>query len=246
MHGSESHASPSTPPYRGRFAPSPTGPLHFGSLIAALGSFLQARHQGGEWLVRIEDVDIPRTVEGAGDAILADLERLGLTWDGRVVYQSERAARYAQTLAALQHAGWTFACGCTRAELGGAIYPGTCREGLPPGKTLISGERGPLMVVVESGDRATVHTAFRMADSNIGLLPAFPQLLRRSLSRAYGEPARPRPEPPRLLSPAESELRHAAGQVRNRPLPEFGRDGSSLAVPVLLLGLLALAVRVYA
>lgn len=116
---------------------------------------------------------------------------------------------------------------------------------LPAGKTLIRGERGPLMVVVEEEDRATVHTAFRMSDSNIGLLPAFPQLLRRSLSRAYGQPARPRPAPPRLLSAAESELRWAAGQPRNRPLPEFGRAGDSLVVPLLLLALVALAARVY-
>ena len=116
---------------------------------------------------------------------------------------------------------------------------------LPPGKPLIFGERGPLMVLVEGVDRATIHTAFRMSDSNIGLLPAFPQLLRRSLSRAYGQPACPRALAPRLLTPAESDLRGGGRRPRDRPLPSFGRPGSSLAVVLLLLALLAMAVRVY-
>ena len=116
---------------------------------------------------------------------------------------------------------------------------------LPEGKTLIQGERGALMVLVEGEERATIHTAFRMSDSNIGLLPAFPQLLRRSLSRAYGQPALPRPVLPRLLSLLESDLR--GGEVRpgDRPLRAFGRPGRSLAVPLLILALLCLAVRVY-
>ena len=101
------------------------------------------------------------------------------------------------------------------------------------------------MVLVEGVDRATIHTAFRMSDSNIGLLPAFPQLLRRSLSRAYGQPARPRALAPRLLSPVESDLRGGVRRPRDRPLPSFGRPGTSLAVVLLLLALLAMAVRVY-
>ena len=122
---------------RGRFAPSPTGPLHFGSLIAALGSFLEVRRQGGEWLLRIEDVDTPRTAPGATTAILRALERYGLHWDGPVVYQSERTAHYQAALESLLAAGLAYPCTCTRRELarcprgrdGAPIYPGTCRAG---------------------------------------------------------------------------------------------------------------------
>jgi glutamyl-Q tRNA(Asp) synthetase len=117
--------------YLGRFAPSPTGPLHFGSLVAALASYLDARyHEGGRWLVRIEDVDEPRTVPGAADSILRCLEAYGMEWDGPVVYQSQRKDLYRAALAALgTHA---FHCGCSRVP---GIYPGTCRNGLPPGKS---------------------------------------------------------------------------------------------------------------
>ena len=122
---------------RGRFAPSPTGPLHFGSLIAALGSFLEARYQGGEWLLRIEDVDTPRTAPGATTAILRALERYGLHWDGPVVYQSQRTAHYQAALESLLAAGLAYPCTCTRRELthcprgrdGAPLYPGTCRAG---------------------------------------------------------------------------------------------------------------------
>lgn len=127
--------------YVGRFAPSPTGPLHFGSLIAAVGSYLQARHQGGRWHVRIEDLDPPREVAGAADAILRLLEAYGLHWDGEVLYQSRRHALYQAALERLRAAGFAYDCGCTRREIArapsgaeGPIYPGTCREGLPPGK----------------------------------------------------------------------------------------------------------------
>lgn len=119
--------------YRGRFAPSPTGPLHFGSVIAAVGSFLQARRRGGEWLLRIDNLDRPRTVPGAADAILSDLERLGLQWDGEICYQHSRSEHYRRGLETLRAAGWTFPCGCSRKDFEG-IYPGTCREGLAPGK----------------------------------------------------------------------------------------------------------------
>ena len=130
------------PLYRGRFAPSPTGPLHFGSLVAALASFLDARAAGGEWLVRMEDLDKPREVPGAADAILRTLEAFGLHWDGEVVRQSARGEAYAEALAALARAGHSYPCGCSRRELAehgrpgveGLVYPGTCREGLPPGK----------------------------------------------------------------------------------------------------------------
>ncbi|MBK9018731.1 MAG: tRNA glutamyl-Q(34) synthetase GluQRS [Sulfuritalea sp.] len=129
-------------PYRGRFAPSPTGPLHFGSLVAATGSFLEARSRGGEWLLRIEDVDAPRCSAAAADDILRTLDAFGFAWDGEVVWQSRRDAAYAAALDRLRKAGRVFPCACTRRELadsaiapdGAAIYPGTCRDGLPPGR----------------------------------------------------------------------------------------------------------------
>lgn len=122
--------------YRGRFAPSPSGPLHFGSLVAAVASWLDARRAHGEWLVRIEDVDRPRTVPGAADDILRTLEALGLHWDGDVVYQSRRTALYEAALERLRAAGRVYRCRCSRREvadsalqgLEGAIYPGTCRD----------------------------------------------------------------------------------------------------------------------
>lgn len=125
---------PAEPPYRGRFAPSPSGPLHFGSLIAALGSYLQARSRGGVWLVRMEDLDRPRVRPHAADSILRSLERLGLCWDETVVYQSTRSAVYREVLDALRQRGLVYPCACTRAMIEpGMPYPGTCRAGLPPG-----------------------------------------------------------------------------------------------------------------
>ena len=118
----------------GRFAPSPTGPLHFGSLVAALGSLLDARRRGGRWLVRIEDLDTPRNTAGAVDSILGDLERCAMHWDGEVMHQSRRTEAYAEALERLANRGWTFACGCSRRDLVGGIYPGTCREGIPEGR----------------------------------------------------------------------------------------------------------------
>jgi glutamyl-Q tRNA(Asp) synthetase len=127
---------PRPPRYRGRFAPSPTGPLHFGSLVAALASCLDARSHGGEWQVRIEDVDRTREVPGAADAQLATLEALGFAWDGNVVRQSARPERYDAALQALARAGRTYVCACSRRQIAAAgrpgadgwIYPGTCRE----------------------------------------------------------------------------------------------------------------------
>jgi glutamyl-Q tRNA(Asp) synthetase len=104
-------------PYRGRFAPSPSGPLHFGSLIAAVGSYLEARTRGGEWLVRIEDLDPPRERPGAADAILATLEHLDLHWDGPVLRQSTRGDAYQAALDRLAATGRTFRCACSRAQL---------------------------------------------------------------------------------------------------------------------------------
>ena len=128
--------------YRGRFAPSPTGPLHFGSLVAAVGSFLEARTRGGTWLVRIEDLDPPRVVPGSADDILRALQACGMEWDGEVVQQSERNDGYHSTLHQLREKGLVYPCACSRREIAdsavagveGPVYPGTCRTGLPPGK----------------------------------------------------------------------------------------------------------------
>jgi glutamyl-Q tRNA(Asp) synthetase len=132
-----------TSPYIGRFAPSPTGPLHRGSLVAALASYLDAKAHHGKWLLRIEDVDEARTVPGVVEDILRCLRAFGMHWDGDVVWQSRRTALYQASFACLGvHA---YPCGCTRREIadsrigiasdGAAIYPGTCRAGLAPGKT---------------------------------------------------------------------------------------------------------------
>ena len=128
--------------YRGRFAPSPTGPLHFGSLVAAVGSFLQAKSQNGEWLVRMEDLDPPREAPGAADEILRTLEAFGLHWDGEVVYQSRRHALYEETLETLKAKNEIYPCACSRREIAdsslkdidGPVYPGTCRNGIAPGR----------------------------------------------------------------------------------------------------------------
>jgi glutamyl-Q tRNA(Asp) synthetase len=123
-------------PYRGRFAPSPTGPLHAGSIMAALASYLDARANNGSWLLRMEDLDPPRESPAAASRILHDLAALGLHWDGPVLYQSQRHAAYEAAIAQLAAAGHTFWCNCSRQALAeaGGHYPGTCRElGLPPG-----------------------------------------------------------------------------------------------------------------
>ncbi len=132
-------------PYRGRFAPSPTGPLHFGSLVAAVGSYLRAKSHGGDWSLRIEDIDPPREVAGASDDQIRCLEALGFEWDGAVCYQSTSAGRFEQVLADLSRAGHTYQCQCPRKLLRQTpppapdmprIYPGTCRNlGLPDTKS---------------------------------------------------------------------------------------------------------------
>lgn len=119
--------------YRGRFAPSPTGPLHFGSLVAAAASWLDARAARGEWLVRVEDLDTPRCVPGAVDDILRTLEDCGLTWDDPVDYQSRRIPLYEAALDRLKSSGRAYLCGCSRREVEDR-YPGTCRNGLPEGR----------------------------------------------------------------------------------------------------------------
>ncbi len=165
-----------TRPYRGRFAPSPTGPLHFGSLIAALGSCLEARRNGGEWLVRMEDLDRPREEPGAADAILRTLEAYGFEWDGPVLRQSVRGEAYAAALARLHQGGLVFACACTRREisdstLDGAVepvYPGTCRNGIAPG-------------------RAARAIRMRVGDAVVGFDDRFQGRVEQDLSREVGD-----------------------------------------------------------
>ncbi len=115
-------------PYIGRFAPTPSGYLHFGSLVAALASYLDARSVGGRWLLRMEDLDPPREVPGAQSAILQTLERYGLHWDGELVRQSERHAEYEALLQRLFDQGLAYACTCSRKKLegNGGVYPGYC------------------------------------------------------------------------------------------------------------------------
>ncbi|ADP13429.1 glutamyl-Q tRNA(Asp) synthetase [Achromobacter xylosoxidans A8] len=134
--------------YIGRFAPSPSGPLHAGSLVAALASWLDARAQNGRWLLRIEDVDTPRTVPGAAEVIMGQLDALGLAWDGDIMWQSRRNDAYQAAFDSLAARGLIYGCGCTRREIadsalrgqtapgadGERPYPGTCRHGLPAGR----------------------------------------------------------------------------------------------------------------
>lgn len=128
--------------YRGRFAPTPSGPLHFGSLVAALGSCLDARANRGEWHLRIDDLDAPRVVPGATEAILRCLEQLGFEWDGPVVHQSTRIPAYHAALHRLQWRGLLYPCACSRREIAasttpgieGPRYPGTCRNGMAAGR----------------------------------------------------------------------------------------------------------------
>lgn len=138
MHTRNSPRSPveaSPAAYCGRFAPTPSGPLHMGSLVAALGSWLDARAAGGRWLLRIEDVDTPRVVAAAITTIQQQLSDFGLEWDGPVVLQSQRQAAYAAAVDQLRAAGWLYRCNCTRTRINasarpgpeGPIYPGHCR-----------------------------------------------------------------------------------------------------------------------
>lgn len=125
--------------YRGRFAPTPSGPLHFGSLVTALASYLDARAHQGEWLLRIEDVDPPREVQGAAAGILHSLKAHGFEWDGEVMYQSRRNVAYLEALTRLQGLGRVYPCTCSRRRISessrpgvdGPVYPGTCRSRQP-------------------------------------------------------------------------------------------------------------------
>jgi glutamyl-Q tRNA(Asp) synthetase len=139
------------PPYVGRFAPSPSGPLHAGSAVAALASYLDARAHGGSWLVRMEDLDSPRNVPNADQVILQQLQALGMRWDGEVLYQSRRLSAYQQSYEALLLLNLVYPCGCTRREIADSVlrmqghlldgerpYPGTCRAGRPEGRQTLS------------------------------------------------------------------------------------------------------------
>jgi len=145
--------SPTTP-YCGRFAPSPTGALHFGSLVAAVACYLDARSNKGKWLVRMEDIDRPREVSGAADDILHTLESFGFEWDDPVLYQSRRTEAYQAALEQLQQQGDIYPCACSRKEIAeqgqpgteGIIYPGTCRTG-------INSEREPRSIRVLTHNR---------------------------------------------------------------------------------------------
>jgi len=144
----------------GRFAPSPTGPLHFGSLVAAVGSYCLARRAGGRWLLRMDDLDRPRVVPGAADDILRTLEAFGFTWDGPVIWQSRRTEAYGAAMERLLRQGQLYDCACSRREIlasaphpgeEGPVYPGTCRQGLPAG-------RAPRAVRIRVPDRTVAFT----------------------------------------------------------------------------------------
>lgn len=138
-------------PYVGRFAPSPSGPLHAGSAVAALASYLDARAHGGRWLVRMEDLDAPRNMPGADQTILQQLQALGMVWDGEVLYQSRRLGAYQRAFDSLLSLSLVYPCACTRREIADSVlrlqghfpegerpYPGTCRLGLPKGRQALS------------------------------------------------------------------------------------------------------------
>lgn len=160
----------------GRFAPTPSGALHLGSLLAAVGSYVAARAADGRWLLRIDDLDPPRVAPGAADAILRSLEIHGLLWDGEVLYQSRRGEAYRAALEQLRAAGLTYACACTRRELAaiaragvdGPVYPGTCRAGIAPG-------------------RPARALRVRVPDADVGFFDAVQGEYRHNLARAVGD-----------------------------------------------------------
>jgi glutamyl-Q tRNA(Asp) synthetase len=156
------------PRYRGRFAPSPTGALHLGSLLAALVSYLEAQRHQGQWWVRIEDLDPPRTQPGASDAILKSLEAHGLFWQGEVMYQSQRQEAYRQAIDDLSMQDTLFWCRCSRKQLSGqTVYPGTCRSCRQP--------------------RSDAAIRFQVPDTQDGFVDGFQGKQQTSLARDYGD-----------------------------------------------------------
>lgn len=164
--------------YIGRFAPSPTGPLHFGSLVAAVASYCDAKANAGKWLVRMEDLDKPREVNGAADEILRTLEAFGFEWDGEVVYQSQRDEYYADALNTLQKQALVYPCTCTRKEIAdssnamgidGLIYPKTC--------------------FFKPSLQTSIHAAFRalVLEKNIAFLDAIQGEITQNLARDVGD-----------------------------------------------------------
>ncbi len=149
--------------YVGRFAPSPTGDLHFGSLVAAVGSFLQARKLNGKWLLRVEDIDPPREVPGSAGRIVEDLERLGMRPDEPVLYQATRLDAYADACQALLLTGRAYYCGCSRKQLpSSGIYPGTCRS-------LDPSDASGMSIRVKVGNRRVILRDRVMGELNQGL-----------------------------------------------------------------------------
>lgn len=136
--------------YIGRFAPTPSGPLHFGSILAALASFLDARSQAGRWFVRMDDLDTPRVKPEVDTQILRTLEALGLQWDGEILYQSKRREAYESALQTLISKNILYACICTRKQTKGRVYPGTCRN-----KVLSPDERHSLRILAPDKDFST-------------------------------------------------------------------------------------------
>ena len=151
--------------YVGRFAPSPTGPLHLGSLVTAVASFVHARQAGGEWLVRVEDIDPPREVPGAADDILRTLESFELEWDRTVLFQSRRLAAYGAAAESLLSSGRAFRCRCSRSEIRAANdgesgrYPGTCRElRIAPGDAAVRVRVDAGRVIFDDGVQGAIDT----------------------------------------------------------------------------------------
>ncbi|HVW65598.1 MAG TPA: tRNA glutamyl-Q(34) synthetase GluQRS [Nitrosospira sp.] len=135
--------NPSDSAYIGRFAPSPTGPMHFGSLVTAVGSYLEARSRHGKWLLRMENLDTAREAPGVAEEILRVIEALGMEWDGKPMYQNLRVSEYRAALHVLENRGLVYSCSCSRKEIAdssirgieGPVYPGTCRTGSGKGQT---------------------------------------------------------------------------------------------------------------
>jgi glutamyl-Q tRNA(Asp) synthetase len=148
--------------YIGRFAPSPTGPLHAGSLVAALASWLDARAHNGQWIVRMEDVDKPRCIKGMDEVILTQLANFGMVSDAPVVYQSKRTALYEAALEQFQSQGLVYRCYCSRKEIGSGIYSGTCREATSDKASKSTWPTGQYAYRLRTNDQLTTWTDRRL------------------------------------------------------------------------------------